>query len=166
MGRRRKPGPREPNGQLKRTYADPRRQVWEQPHRREFDEANDPLCSTALGRFVLRHRLRRELYYAGVAYLRAFTLYRISIGAPAPTPKSGSLQVRIGGHLVELSDISAKKALSEYMAADRCLGKCRATILALTIEDRDITDGGMAIMGLAALAGHYGLMQESAHPFL
>ena len=89
-GRQRKPGPREPNGKPQRAPRAERKEdvvglVREQPHRRGN---MDQLCGDALGRFILRHGLRRELYDAANQFGTLIRRYYHVIGAALPVTRT------------------------------------------------------------------------------
>ena len=98
-GRKRKPGTRERNGRLKRpTLAEmiAREQeardiekvtVLAQPHRRGD---TDPWCASALGRFCIAYRLRRECYDAGLIYASMKSKWLAAVGAPRDVRMGGS----------------------------------------------------------------------------
>jgi hypothetical protein len=75
-GRKRKSGAREANGRLARVKAAERKAlvgeravVLKQPHRRDGNGGNlSQLCESPVGQFILRHRLRSELYDAALQY--------------------------------------------------------------------------------------------------
>jgi hypothetical protein len=94
-GRKRKPGHREPDGRLRR-IADHERDafnvekltVLSQPHRR--GEREDQKQESPLGRFVIRHKLREELYDAGNEYagmVRCFYAARLPADALKDVPQ-------------------------------------------------------------------------------
>jgi hypothetical protein len=94
-GRKRKPGHREPNGRIRRMDDHARDAlnvekltVLAQPHRR--GEREDQKQASPLGRFVMRHKLREELYDAGNEYagmVRCFYAARLPAGALTGIPQ-------------------------------------------------------------------------------
>jgi len=96
LGRKRKFGPREPNGRLKRLLAADRDKyvgiaemitVLSQPHRRG-DNLQE--CESPLGRMCLRHKLRREIYDSGIEYGGLVRQFYAAKGIPQPTSDGGS----------------------------------------------------------------------------
>jgi len=94
-GRKRKPGHREPNGRIRRmddhardAFNVEKLTVLSQPHRR--GELEDPKQESPLGRFVMRHKLRQELYDAGNEYagmVRCFYAAKLPAGAMTGIPQ-------------------------------------------------------------------------------
>lgn len=94
-GRKRKPGHREPNGRIRRmddrardAFNVEKLTVLSQPHRR--GEREDQKQASPLGRFVIRHKLREELYDAGNEYggmVRCFYAAKLPAGAIRGIPQ-------------------------------------------------------------------------------
>lgn len=88
VGRPRKQGKRQPNGQPARVYTNPRKQVANQPHRcdmpKRFRESQE--AGTRFGRMLLTGRITRAQYTAGSEYARLVDDYRRAVFAPAPNP--------------------------------------------------------------------------------
>ena len=95
VGRKRKFGPREPNGRLQRMIdVDRERRILAgetitvllQPHRRgEISQ----LAESPLGRFCLRHKLRQELYDTGIEYGGIVRQFYAAKGIPQPSSDGG-----------------------------------------------------------------------------
>jgi len=94
-GRKRKFGPREPNGRLSRMLAAERERrliagetitVMMQPHRRGDNRRE---LESPLGRFVLRNKLRDELYDTGIEYGGLVRQFYAAKGIPQPSSDGG-----------------------------------------------------------------------------
>ena len=91
VGRRRKKGPREPNGRVQRTKAiDPKTVAKRQPHRRGVPAAlaHDPKAECIMGRLCLNGFISETQYEAGVKYRTAVLRYRSAIEAPRASEAS------------------------------------------------------------------------------
>src|SRR5437763_14031874 len=94
VGRKRKKGPREPNGRLKRARAikeiDPKAVAKRQPHRRGVPAAlaHDPKAECIMGRLCLNGFISETQYEAGVIYRTAVLRYRSAIEAPRASEAS------------------------------------------------------------------------------
>jgi hypothetical protein len=133
--------------------------VLAQPHRRGD---TDQRCESALGSFVIRNKLRSELYDAGQAYADLVRRWRLVIGG-----------VRIEGHKSlgadqhEVTRELADKLTKRVDEADNVLRRCRAypwvrhivvdyptkDIRALPREAQPVITAG-----LFELAVHFGLL--------
>lgn len=176
-GRPRKEGPREPNGQLQRpTLArilEAEREVVEndrqnamgvvlaQPHRRGNDH---PWCATALGRFCLANRLKRELHHAGEEFADVMRRWRAAKGVPA----SVSLGFGRGGDGPSSRTVAAwweQIRAAEDSLRDRSK-RHLAAVRHLVIDDADLPAefALTAIEGLVILARSLGV-DIGKHPF-
>lgn len=118
-GRTRAAGHRQPNGQLSRSKAvtGARSKIAEQenvvalrqPHRR--GDA-DQLRECPLGRLLLRRRLRRELYDAGIEYGKLIRRYFAAKGIPLAT-NEGDYQTGPGAPPSAIHDLEIKVDLYE-----------------------------------------------------
>jgi hypothetical protein len=95
VGRKRKYGHREANGRLARMLAEERDRrimsgetvtVLMQPHRRGDTSEK---CESPLGRFVLRNKLREELYTTGIEYGGLVRQFYAAKGIPQPSSDGG-----------------------------------------------------------------------------
>lgn len=133
--------------------------VMSQPHRRG---STDQKCTTALGRFVLAHKLREELYLAGEEYAGLVRRWRLTVAA-----------IRVEGHKAigsaqgDLDRDAIERLTNRVSAADGTLKRLGAypwvrhvvidhpteDIRALPPEARPLI-----IDGLFALAVHFGML--------
>lgn len=97
VGRPRKTGRRQPNGQLARTYVNPKAQVAAQPHRlavvakfREWPEAE-----SEFGRAMIRGVFTPAQFEAGKRYIELGSQMRAVYDAPSPNPQGVDL-TRVG----------------------------------------------------------------------
>jgi hypothetical protein len=133
-GRPRKQGTRQPSGRLRQPTAAEREAasrarlnaekclVLAQPHRRQFGD--DQLAESPLGRFVLRHKLRRELHDAGLDYARLRRHVRADICAPVPLPRSSlsNLAARGGYPAIREIDVALMRRVQNELArVKKCL---------------------------------------------
>jgi hypothetical protein len=174
-GRKRKVGVREPNGRLQRPSkeereaarlrreAGERATVLAQPHRRgNYDQ----LCASSLGRHVLDHRLRRELYDAGEEYAETVRRWRAAKGVPV-----GLSAIGVGSGR-DMADEAVKRlgirlnAMRQAVTTD---GGPQALIaLDRVALDQETLPGaiGFRVTGaLITLATHLGLIARDAHPY-
>lgn len=165
-GRKRKLGPRFPSGQLKQIQdaereagAKQQAVVLAQPHRRG---ETSQLAGSALGRFILLHRLRREYFDAAEHWATTKRKWLSISGAPMPDRPGGT-----GGDVPrELyaswvkADADASKAM-EQAAGPAAL----AAVRALSVDDSDLPatyPAALPIKALAALAVHFGYLPANA----
>lgn len=136
-----------------------------QPHRVGWPNPRDPKLASALGRFSIRHKLRDELYDAGIAYADLTRRWRAAWGVPDPT-HSDSLGGGLGPSEATVArwwkDIEAienalrRKSPTHYLAARH-----------LCIDDGDLPDDAraVAIEALMVLAEETGRDVQD-HPFV
>lgn len=97
VGRPRKTGKRQPNGQLARTYVNPKAQAASQPHRkavpRKFREW--PEAESEFGRAMIRGVFTPAQFEAGMRYSALASQLRAVYDIPSPTP-SGIDLTRVG----------------------------------------------------------------------
>lgn len=166
-GRKRKPGPRHPGGQLKRIIDAEKAVsnvqksvVLAQPHRRGEESQ---LAGSALGRFVLAHRLRREYFDAGEQWASTKRKWLSCRGAPLPDHPSGGT----GGDVpIEVYDAWLKDDAQASRAMEKAAGLPGLTaVRSLAFDNADLpaTYPAFPVMkALAALSVHYGLLPASA----
>jgi hypothetical protein len=99
---KRKTGARHPCGKLVQPTAQQRAEiearkarqetafVQNQPHRRDFDRADDPWLESELGRFCRLKKLRRELFDSAIEWANIVRLYRVAWGAPVDEHHGGA----------------------------------------------------------------------------
>jgi hypothetical protein len=100
VGRKRKKGPREPNGRVQRVKTiDPKAVAKRQPHRRGVPAAlaHDPKAECIMGRLCLNGFLSETQYEAGVKYRTAVLRYRSAIEAPRASVASMARRSARGG---------------------------------------------------------------------
>lgn len=115
VGRPRKSGRRQPNGQPARAYINPKAQVAAQPHRiavaaklRETPEAE-----SEFGRMMLNGTITRAQYEAGRQYAELAARYRAVKGYPPIHPIAMDL-LRSGGGVGEAPDHVIQAAVRAY----------------------------------------------------
>ena len=143
-GRRRKLGPREPNGRLKRILAADRDRnvgiaemvtVLSQPHRRGD---TSQLVESPLGRFTLRHRLDRPYYDAGIEYGAMVRHFHAAKGVPSIISEGS-------GSGAGVSPEKAKQLSDELQRIEPPLKKLSYTgfsaLRMLCVHEREIPSG-------------------------
>ncbi len=166
---------REPNGRAQRPTAAEREAarlkreqgeratVLAQPHRRgNYDQ----LCSSALGRHVLDHRLRRELYDAGEEYAATTRRWRAAKGVPEPFITGGR------GNGSGTTDEAVERlesrldAMRKYVMAESG-ERALSHLDRVALDDTTISGAlGFLVTGaLLALAQHLGIVTTGAHPY-
>lgn len=176
-GRPRKAGAREPNGQLQRStlaqiIAADREQtererqnatavVMAQPHRRGNDH---PWCATALGRFCLAHRLKKDLHDAGEKFADLVRRWRAAWGVPVP------ISLGIGGSgqgpLMRTAAGWEEQIASVENALRRVSTAHLIAIRHLVLDDADVPaqHSSVAIEALMVLARSMDI-DPGKHPF-
>lgn len=172
-GRKRKPGSREANGQLKRPTVDMLNElnrakadqetalVRAQPHRGGSDK---PECSTALGRLWLSLGYTdRTLLQAGEDYAGLVRRWRAAWGAKDGTSPSEGAGTGIGpsdatvrAWRAKLDGIEAKLIRAShavYLATNR-----------LVVDDREVNRPMDVVLGLKIIAVEMGMIKPD-HPF-
>lgn len=173
LGRKRKKGHREANGRPLRARVGQQEAsaaaereatlsvAMAQPHR--LGDA-DPRCSSALGRFCLRNKLKSELLRAGEAYAGIVRRWRAAKGVP--TEGNGS----VGGSGGGPSDATVREWGKQRLRCDRAMMKAHGdgmyAVVLMTLYEGDCPDGQaqFAIWALTALAAELGVIGED-HPF-
>jgi len=158
VGRKRKKGPREPNGRVQRTKAiDPKTVAKRQPHRRGVPAA---LAQCIMGRLCLNGFISETQYEAGVKYRTAVLRYRSAIEAPRASEASmaGVIAAPSGGG----SPISERRQIeirNGYMRAFEAIEQAGAArdVAHCAVFDRPPFALDKVQRGLDALAVHYGL---------
>jgi len=163
VGRKRKKGPREPNGRAQRTKTiDPKTVAKRQPHRRGVPAAlaHDPKAECIMGRLCLNGFLSETQYEAGVKYRIAVMRYRSAIEAPRASAASmaGVIAAPSGGG----APISERRQIAirnGYMRAFEAIEQAGAArdVAHCAVFDRPPFALDKVQRGLDALAVHYGL---------
>jgi hypothetical protein len=159
-GRKRKFGPREANGRLQRIKDAERRgrlgerfQVANQPHRLGVD---DPLLESPLGRFVLRHKLHRAAFDAGLAF---GTLSHRYLSAKA---RGTDIREAPSGSGADISEEKAKWLAAEVARIERPLREMSpvgfAAVSMMAVYEREPpprseTEAIGVLFGLARMLG-------------
>lgn len=97
VGRPRKIGKRQPNGQLARVYINPREQVASQPHRRNVAKKfrQWPEAGSAFGRLMIRGTITPAQYEAGIMFTELVAAFCAVYDIPSPHPHGIDLS-RVG----------------------------------------------------------------------
>ena len=175
-GRKRKAGHREPNGRLQRpttnaalnALADAARRreqavVLNQPHRRGEES---PFAESPLGRLCLRHKLKRELYDAGMFYGSIVACWRGAKGIPMPTD-CGSGSATAEGP----SDLVVQRWQRQMLEIERAVVRHGTEALlvlrTLVLDEAEVgvERTGFAILALQAAAVELGLIREHPEAF-
>jgi hypothetical protein len=162
VGRKRKKGPREPNGRVQRVKTiDPKAVAKRQPHRRGVPAAlaHDPKAECMMGRLCLNGVISETQYEAGVKYRTAVLRYRSAIEAPRASKASmaGVIAAPAGGS----SPISKRRQIeirNGYMCAFEAIEQVGAArdVAHCAVFDRPPFALDKVQRGLDALAVHYG----------
>jgi hypothetical protein len=163
VGRKRKKGPREPNGRVQRVKAiDPKAVAKSQPHRRGVPAAlaHDPKAECMMGRLCLNGDISQTQYEAGVKYRTAVMRYRSVIEAPRAS--EASMAGVLAGPTSGGAPISERRQIelrNGYMRAFEAIEQVGA---ARDVAHCAVFDRGPFVLdkvqrGLDALAVHYGL---------
>lgn len=172
---------REPNGRHKRPTAVERakrdrdayqvemRTVLQQPHRKGQPDPTSPWCVTALGRFCLKHRLRRELHDCGAEYAALVNRWRAAKGVPLDSstgqagnglgPSEGT--VRAWERQIEAAGLAMRHAVPGKAGNIAYEAVRHIAVDGAEIAPEFIPSG---IAGLLALAVHMG--HRLNHPFV
>jgi hypothetical protein len=166
VGRKRKKGPREPNGRVQRVKEiDPKAVAKRQPHRRGVPAAlaHDPKAECMMGRLCLNGFLSEMQYQAGVKYRTAVMRYRSAIEAPRASEASmaGVIAGPSGGGL-PISDRKQIEIRNRYMRAFEAIEQAGAArdVAHCAVFDRPPFALDKVRRGLDALAVHYGMVRS------
>lgn len=164
VGRPRKTGRRQPNGQLARTYINPKSRVAGQPHRqavpKKFQEW--PEAESEFGRMMLNGWITPAQFEAGKQYAALVARYRAAIMAPSPNPSGIDLGGVRTGNGSGMTDDTARAIKRAYDAAFESCGPVRLqkAIAHHVIHDRKIGDFDtrkLLKIGLDKLVVHFGI---------
>jgi hypothetical protein len=121
-----------------------------------------------LGRFVLRHGLRRELHDAGQSYARLRRRVRADISAPVPLPRSSLANLATGGYsaIREIDPAQMHRLRRQLARVRRRLNGSAEIIERLAVQELEIAphEAPVAIEGLTALAVELLLLPKGATP--
>lgn len=173
-GRKRKPGIREANGRLARPTVQQLKElervsrlgematVLAQPHRMGNTHQ---WAGSALGRFVLAHKLRGELFDVGEEYAALVRRLRAAKGVPVPEKLSS------GGMGLGPSDATVRgwerKEEGLRTILMRIGTQAYIGVRKLVVEDRDTRPetAPLIIAGLVALGVELGTVKAGCHPY-
>lgn len=168
VGRKRKSGKRQPNGQLSRETKDsPVLVAATMPHRQEVGEAvrHDPKAESQLGRLRLNSWITEAQYDAGERYREIVMRYRAVIDAPGGERSMAGVIVGPWGGASMLSDEEATRRREKYNAAFEAL-ECGAgnqaarSVAHCAVNGRGEWQLHHLKSGLTALAVHFGFTKR------
>ena len=164
IGRKRKSGPREPNGRLERERAiDPKAIAQLMPHRRlvPADAAHDPKAESLLGRLQLNGWLSVAQWQAGESYWEIVNRYRAVIDAPRGEVSMNGVIVGPWGGGMTITDDEAKRRKDNFNAAFEAMHSAAGHRGAVAVSHCLHGKNDFALRylkcGLDALAEHLGL---------
>ena len=166
VGRPRKRGRRQPNGQLARAYVNPKAQVAAQPHRlgvpRHYRE--HPEAESEFGRLMLRGKITPAQFEAGRRYAELAARYRAVKGYPPIHPVAMNL-LRHGGVGGEAPDhviAAAVRAYDDAFCACEPHKVQRAVAHHAVFERKveDLTSLRLLLIGLDKLVDHFHIDPE------
>lgn len=162
VGRTRKLGRRQPNGQLGRAYVNPRAQVAAQPHRslvpRQYRE--HPEAESEFGRLMLKGRITPAQFEAGRRYAELAARYRAVKGYPPIHPVAMDLLRASGGIGGEAPAHVIQAAVRDYDAAFCACEphKVQRAVTHHAVFERkveDLVSFGLLLLGLDKLVEHF-----------
>lgn len=166
VGRKRKAGKRIPSGRLARPYENPRRQVMEQPHRRDLPAAyqDRPEPESPFGQLMCAGIITPAQHEAGKRYRDISFAYRAVItSAPYPHPQAISLlSVHGRGGEPSRETIQAIKGVydSAFEALSEAGNRAQRAVKDHAVFERPCPDEySQALLrrGLDRLVEHYGI---------
>jgi hypothetical protein len=164
VGRPRKTGRRQPNGQLARVYVNPRDQVAMQPHRilvpvklRETPEAE-----SEFGRLLCLSHITRAQYEAGKMYVELVEQWRCVKGFPPMTAQAIDLSSVRGGQGREVPRHVVQAVERRYAAAFEsiCGQLAQKAVADYAVREQkiDLFDGLKYLkLGLSDLVKHFAI---------
>lgn len=168
-GRKRKPGPRHPNGDLKAEKdADTKVIAFRMPHRQSVPESlrHDQRAETHLGRLLLNGFVTEEQCEAARKYRRTVNAFRSSISAPNSSPESiaGFAQPGKGRTAPVDEGQQIRKDYDDVFAALNEAGnRALRAVNHVAVHDRpiaEIWERDALIVGLRRLVAYYGLTSQ------
>jgi len=172
---------REPNGRHKRPTAAERakrerdayqvemRTVLKQPHRRDMPEPEHPWCATALGRFCLKNRIRRELHDCAADYAGLVGRWRAAKGVPL-ADSTGHAGTGLGPSAATVraweKEIDAMEKAMRRALPGKSGNIAYAAVRHVAVDGADLPPEFIpaAAQGMLALAKHMG--HRLVHPFV
>jgi len=172
---------REPNGRHKRPTAAERakrerdayqvemRTVLAQPHRRDMPQPEHPWCATALGKFCLKNKLRRELHDCAADYAALIARWRAAKGVPM-VDSTGQAGSGLGPSTATVRawerDIEARERAMRQALAGKAGNIAYAAVRHIAVDGASIPPEYIpaAVQGMLALARHAGHRLD--HPFV
>lgn len=111
--------------------------VARQPHRREFDDPRSPLVGCAIGRFVMRHRMAREVIASAEVYGDTKRKWLAAKGAPG--------EVDMGGNGGDWDEAAVRKFFEVFKAIESSVAtvagmNALSLIEAAAVRDFDIPE--------------------------
>jgi hypothetical protein len=142
VGRPRKIGKRQPNGQLARTYINPKAQVASQPHRLEVPKRYRERveAESAFGRLMLRETITPAQYEAGMLFAGLSAAFCAVYDIPSPHPHALDL-TRVG--------VSQGREMPSHVAESIKLRYRRAFEVCVEAGDKPFEDTAPCEMGQA-----------------
>lgn len=172
-GRPRKAGERWPSGGLKRNKTNLLKQMKDherdlatrgrivvlmQPHRRgEISQ----MAESPIGRFVLRFRLRDELFNAAMQWATSKRKWLSAMGAPMPDHPGGTGR-DVDMRLVRKWRAEALDGENVMRSAGGCAGFNLVERMAFDVLDTMVVDPAPAVAALLALAVYMGTLPSNA----
>lgn len=168
LGRNRKSGAREPNGQLQRRPEKPvdtKKIAAAMPHRREVPERHydHSAAESNFGRLMLNGKITPQQYGAGVRYRNIVLKFRAIMSIPSHSPPSMAgiiLGASPGGRGLSEEEIGERR--SNYSAATEALeegagNRGMRAVAAVAIYEREHYDLRVLQCGLNVLIQHFEL---------
>lgn len=162
VGRPRKRGRRQPNGQLARAYLNPKAQVAAQPHRSvvPMRYREHPEAESEFGRLMFRGMITPAQYEAGRRYAELAARYRSVKGYPPIHPIAMNLLRTSGGVGADAPDHVIDAAVRDYDAAFCACEphKVQRAVTHHAVFERKVEDpASLALMliGLNKLVEHF-----------
>lgn len=164
VGRPRKIGRRQPNGQLARTYVNPREQAAMQPHRivvpKEFRA--EPEAGSEFGRLLCLAHITRAQYEAGKRYVELVEQFRCVKGYPPLTAQAIDLSSVRGGHGRDIPGHVVASVTRRYAAAFEsiCGQRAQKAVADYAVREHkiDLFDGLKYLkLGLSDLVNHFAI---------
>jgi hypothetical protein len=142
--------------------------VMQQPHRRDAEDPRHEWLESELGRFALRHKLRREIVDAGREWANIVRLYRVAWGAPVDEHHGGTGSGRgpTGETLAGWRETML--SVEEALYGDDGMNKARyLATKRLCLDDKPVDPAlvPFALDGLRVLAVELGRMTKRDAPF-
>lgn len=166
VGRPRKSGRRQPNGQLARGYVNPKAQVCAQPHRVVVmaKYRDRPEAESNFGRTMLRQVITPAQYAAGMAFAELAAAFCAVYDIPSPHPHAMDLtRVGVSQGREIAPDIADRIKVRYRRAFEACCeagDKAQRAVKDAAVIDRPVSDfGALGLLraGLDKLVHHFGI---------